>query len=95
MIHGPVDKDTGLYDGLWFITISNKIFESSILDMLGTGGYGVIPLYLTVVLAVGSWVRGMFSDQVSSIIYDDMHNVDALHTMCEHVYISTTEGRLL
>lgn len=60
--------------------------------MIGGEGYGIIPLYLTVVFMVGSWVRGLFADQVSSIIYDDMHNVDALVVLCETIYGSRIAG---
>merc|ERR1711964_855558 len=74
--------------GMEFYVINTPIFESSFIDMIGGEGYGIIPLYLTVVFMVGSWVRGLFADQVSSIIYDDMHNVDALVVLCETIYVS-------
>ena len=75
-------------DGISFFTISNPIFP----ELAGVG-YSVIGLYVTVVLAVGRFVRLSFSGQLGRVEHTELHNVDDLVQYCEAVYIARYTGQ--
>jgi hypothetical protein len=43
----------------------------------------ITTIYVTIVLAVGRFLRSMVQNQVYSIIYTDVHDVSDLMLLCE------------
>lgn len=74
-------------DGIEIYSTSDPIFDSGISTEDGTG-YGIIAFYVVVVLTIANFLRLKTTDQMYSMIYDEMLNVDDLLTLCEGVYIA-------
>ena len=67
--------------------ISDKIFEQAYL----LGSYGIIGIYATVVLTLGSLVRVAFQTQPYSVMFDEMKQPDELLALCNGIYTLRTE----
>jgi len=78
--------------GLLFITVSNPIWGGPF--SLGAISYSVVGIYITVVLAVGRFVRLSFTDMETRIMYDDLQDVDDLLLFCEGIYIARYREKL-
>ncbi|XP_018574920.1 piezo-type mechanosensitive ion channel component isoform X3 [Anoplophora glabripennis] len=65
-------------------TFNDKIFPPT-LNFL-TGG-GIIGLYTTLVLVASRVLRGLFADQCSKIMFEDMPNVDRVLQLCLDIYL--------
>ena len=63
-------------------------FSNPIFPELGGTSYSIIGLYVTVVFAIGRFVRLSFSGQLERVIYEQLHEVDLLVDYCEVVYIA-------
>lgn len=50
--------------------------------------YGIIGLYVSVVLVVGRFLRLMVDKASHRIVYEDMPEVDALVNICDAIYTS-------
>jgi len=81
--NGTSSTDDQQCFGSQFWTVSNPLFPE-----LGVASYSIIGLYVTVVLAVGRFVRLSFSGQLSRVIYEQLHEVDEIVDYCEVVYIA-------
>lgn len=66
-----------------FNTISDKVAPSFLTASLG--GYSVLAVYVTVVLAVGRLVRSGFGSPTHRIIYEEMPDCTELLELCEGV----------
>lgn len=56
--------------------------------------YSVIGLYVSLVLVVGQFLRLIFKNISHRIIYDDMPNPDALHTLCHDIFMARESNKL-
>jgi len=75
-----------------FICVNNPIWQGPLFAGLS---YSVIGLYVTVVLAVGQFVRFLFANQVQRIQFEELHDVDDLIKFCDGIYIARQNGDLL
>lgn len=80
---GPTQK------GLTFIIIAEK---SSGTSFLSSGG--VVSFYVTIVLVVGTWIKGFLLAPSEKIFITDMPKPDKLLLICEGILISRLEENL-
>eukprot|EP00949_MAST-11_sp_MAST-11-sp1_P004449 g4449.t1 len=76
---------------LTLYTISNKVVETHLSDIVG---YGILAFYVAVVLVVAKSIRGFVSGQTKTIIYDEFQNPAPILRICEAVQIARQGGEL-
>jgi hypothetical protein len=74
-----LEQTSSGYGGVNIVTVSDMIIPSSLRFLTN---YGIIGLYLSIVLVVGRFLRQQVSDLSIRIRYDDMPQVDALQNLC-------------
>ena len=52
-----------------------------------TASYSVLGLYISVILVIGQFLRMHTSGMVSSIMFDDLPNVDKILNLCLDIYL--------
>ena len=57
--------------------------------------FGIIGLYITVVLAIGRFLRFSSRNMRMRIQYEDLPTTKRLVTMCQDIYIARAEGELV
>ncbi|XP_052229514.1 piezo-type mechanosensitive ion channel component 1-like isoform X2 [Dreissena polymorpha] len=55
-------------------------------------GYGIIGLYVSLVLVIGRFVRVFFSDMSKTIMFDELPNVDGILSLCLNLYLARECG---
>lgn len=50
-------------------------------------GYGIVGLYVSIVLVVGKFVRGFFSDISHSIMFEELPCVDRILKLCQDIFL--------
>nr|XP_020844820.1 piezo-type mechanosensitive ion channel component 1 isoform X3 [Phascolarctos cinereus] len=92
----------GVKDGSlewWVITIEDCQPDCNILPMvifsdkvsppsLGfLAGYGIMGLYVSIVLVIGKFVRGFFSEISHSIMFEELPCVDRILKLCQDIFL--------
>ncbi|KAG8144214.1 hypothetical protein E2320_001317 [Naja naja] len=57
-------------------------------------GYGIMGLYVSIVLVIGKFVRGFFSEISHSIMFEELPCVDRILTLCSHIFLVRETGEL-
>uniref|UniRef100_A0A8C5S4K7 Piezo type mechanosensitive ion channel component 1 (Er blood group) n=1 Tax=Laticauda laticaudata TaxID=8630 RepID=A0A8C5S4K7_LATLA len=90
----------------WMIQLAECQAECHILPMvifsdkvsppsLGfLAGYGIMGLYVSIVLVIGKFVRGFFSEISHSIMFEELPCVDRILTLCSHIFLVRETGEL-
>lgn len=90
----------------WDIAIANCRQSCSVLPMvifndkvsppsLGfLAGYGIMGLYVSVVLVIGKFVRGFFSEISHSIMFEELPCVDRILKLCTDIFLVRETGEL-
>ncbi|XP_018096993.1 piezo-type mechanosensitive ion channel component 1 isoform X2 [Xenopus laevis] len=90
----------------WVITLKDCKDDCNILPMvifndkvsppsLGfLAGYGIMGLYVSIVLVVGKFVRGFFSEVSHSIMFEELPCVDRILKLCQDIYVVRERGEL-
>uniref|UniRef100_A0A5F8G4L5 Piezo type mechanosensitive ion channel component 1 (Er blood group) n=1 Tax=Monodelphis domestica TaxID=13616 RepID=A0A5F8G4L5_MONDO len=83
----------------WVITIQDCQPDCNILPMvifsdkvsppsLGfLAGYGIMGLYVSIVLVIGKFVRGFFSEISHSIMFEELPCVDRILKLCQDIFL--------
>lgn len=78
-------------DVLPMIIFSDKVSPPS-LGFLA--GYGIMGLYVSVVLVIGKFVRGFFSEISHSIMFEELPCVDRILKLCMDIFLVRETGEL-
>ncbi|XP_077306524.1 piezo-type mechanosensitive ion channel component 1 isoform X2 [Lithobates pipiens] len=57
-------------------------------------GYGIMGLYVSIVLVIGKFVRGFFSEISHSIMFEELPCVDNILKLCQDIYVVRERGEL-
>ncbi|XP_063169125.1 LOW QUALITY PROTEIN: piezo-type mechanosensitive ion channel component 1 [Candoia aspera] len=57
-------------------------------------GYGILGLYVSIVLVIGKFVRGFFSEISHSIMFEELPCVDRILKLCNNVFLVRETGEL-
>eukprot|EP00064_Thunnus_orientalis_P016523 superscaffoldBa00003300_g16589 len=57
-------------------------------------GYGIMGLYVSVVLVIGKFVRGFFSEISHSIMFEELPCVDRILKLCTDIFLVRETGEL-
>ncbi|KAG9341368.1 hypothetical protein JZ751_019474 [Albula glossodonta] len=57
-------------------------------------GYGIMGLYVSVVLVIGKFVRGFFSEISHSIMFEELPSVDRILKLCQDIFLVRETGEL-
>ncbi|XP_016053163.1 PREDICTED: piezo-type mechanosensitive ion channel component 1 [Miniopterus natalensis] len=83
----------------WVIELENCQAECNLLPMvifndkvsppsLGfLAGYGIMGLYVSIVLVIGKFVRGFFSEISHSIMFEELPCVDRILKLCQDIFL--------
>uniref|UniRef100_UPI0037E95548 piezo-type mechanosensitive ion channel component 1 isoform X2 n=1 Tax=Semicossyphus pulcher TaxID=241346 RepID=UPI0037E95548 len=94
------------YQEWWDIAIAGCAQSCGILPMiifndkvsppsLGfLAGYGIMGLYVSVVLVIGKFVRGFFSEISHSIMFEELPCVDRILKLCTDIFLVRETGEL-
>ncbi|KAJ7398927.1 Piezo-type mechanosensitive ion channel component 1 [Pitangus sulphuratus] len=86
-------KDAPPEDGnvLPMIIFNDKVSPPS-LGFLA--GYGIMGLYVSIVLVIGKFVRGFFSEISHSIMFEELPCVDRILKLCQDIFLVRETGEL-
>ncbi|XP_035384168.1 piezo-type mechanosensitive ion channel component 2 [Electrophorus electricus] len=90
---GPIVLKTVDYAqaGLELYIISDQVSPPS-LGFLA--GYGIMGLYMSVVLVIGKFVREFFSGISHTIMFEELPNVDRILKLCTDIFLVRETGEL-
>ncbi|XP_043937510.1 piezo-type mechanosensitive ion channel component 1 [Protopterus annectens] len=57
-------------------------------------GYGIMGLYVSIVLVIGKFVRGFFSEISHSIMFEELPCVDRILKLCKDIFLVRERGEL-
>ncbi|KAK9392634.1 piezo-type mechanosensitive ion channel component 1 [Crotalus adamanteus] len=57
-------------------------------------GYGIMGLYVSIVLVIGKFVRGFFSEVSHSIMFEELPCVDRILKLCNNIFLVRETGEL-
>ncbi|XP_074865263.1 piezo-type mechanosensitive ion channel component 1 isoform X1 [Carettochelys insculpta] len=57
-------------------------------------GYGIMGLYVSIVLVIGKFVRGFFSEISHSIMFEELPCVDRVLKLCQDIFLVRETGEL-
>ncbi|XP_019390999.1 PREDICTED: piezo-type mechanosensitive ion channel component 1 [Crocodylus porosus] len=57
-------------------------------------GYGIMGLYVSIVLVIGKFVRGFFSEISHSIMFEELPCVDRILKLCQDIFLVRETGEL-
>ncbi|XP_029464485.1 piezo-type mechanosensitive ion channel component 1 isoform X2 [Rhinatrema bivittatum] len=57
-------------------------------------GYGIMGLYVSIVLVIGKFVRGFFSEVSHSIMFEELPCVDRILKLCQDIFLVRETGEL-
>uniref|UniRef100_A0A671NKA0 Piezo-type mechanosensitive ion channel component 2-like n=1 Tax=Sinocyclocheilus anshuiensis TaxID=1608454 RepID=A0A671NKA0_9TELE len=77
--------------GLELYIISDQVSPPS-LGFLA--GYGIMGLYMSVVLVIGKFVREFFSGISHTIMFEELPNVDRILKLCTNIFLVRETGEL-
>ncbi|XP_034538347.1 piezo-type mechanosensitive ion channel component 1 [Notolabrus celidotus] len=78
--------------GVLPMTIFNDKVSPPSLGFLA--GYGIMGLYVSVVLVIGKFVRGFFSEISHSIMFEELPCVDRILKLCTDIFLVRETGEL-
>ncbi|XP_066569839.1 piezo-type mechanosensitive ion channel component 1 [Amia ocellicauda] len=84
----PSEENCGV---LPMIIFNDKVSPPS-LGFLA--GYGIMGLYVSVVLVIGKFVRGFFSEISHSIMFEELPSVDRILKLCTDIFLVRETGEL-
>ncbi|KAM4894472.1 piezo-type mechanosensitive ion channel component 1 isoform 3-T3 [Sylvia borin] len=86
-------KDASPQEGniLPMIIFNDKVSPPS-LGFLA--GYGIMGLYVSIVLVIGKFVRGFFSEISHSIMFEELPCVDRILKLCQDIFLVRETGEL-
>ncbi|KAL2088481.1 hypothetical protein ACEWY4_015380 [Coilia grayii] len=84
----PATKTCGV---LPMVIFNDKVSPPS-LGFLA--GYGIMGLYVSVVLVIGKFVRGFFSEISHSIMFEELPCVDRILKLCTDIFLVRETGEL-
>ncbi|NXI34064.1 PIEZ1 protein, partial [Galbula dea] len=86
-------KDDSSHDGniLPMVIFNDKVSPPS-LGFLA--GYGIMGLYVSIVLVIGKFVRGFFSEISHSIMFEELPCVDRILKLCQDIFLVRETGEL-
>ncbi|NXE43965.1 PIEZ1 protein, partial [Ptilorrhoa leucosticta] len=86
-------KDAPPHEGniLPLIIFNDKVSPPS-LGFLA--GYGIMGLYVSIVLVIGKFVRGFFSEISHSIMFEELPCVDRILKLCHDIFLVRETGEL-
>ncbi|XP_051485656.1 piezo-type mechanosensitive ion channel component 1 isoform X2 [Apus apus] len=86
-------KDAPPHDGniLPMVIFNDKVSPPS-LGFLA--GYGIMGLYVSIVLVIGKFVRGFFSEISHSIMFEELPCVDRILKLCQDIFLVRETGEL-
>ncbi|XP_043944909.1 piezo-type mechanosensitive ion channel component 2-like [Protopterus annectens] len=73
------------------VILNDKVSPSS-LGFLA--GYGIVGLYMSVVLVIGKFVREFFNGISRSIMFEELPNVDRILKLCTDIFVVRETGEL-
>uniref|UniRef100_A0A8B9GV46 Piezo-type mechanosensitive ion channel component 1 n=1 Tax=Astyanax mexicanus TaxID=7994 RepID=A0A8B9GV46_ASTMX len=85
------DQSSGACGVLPMIIFNDKVSPPS-LGFLA--GYGIMGLYVSVVLVIGKFVRGFFSEISHSIMFEELPCVDRILKLCTDIFLVRETGEL-
>ncbi|XP_026863143.2 piezo-type mechanosensitive ion channel component 1 isoform X2 [Electrophorus electricus] len=85
------DKSSARCDVLPMVIFNDKVSPPS-LGFLA--GYGIMGLYVSVVLVIGKFVRGFFSEISHSIMFEELPCVDRILKLCTDIFLVRETGEL-
>ncbi|NWS72325.1 PIEZ1 protein, partial [Crotophaga sulcirostris] len=85
------DPDPGDGNILPMVIFSDKVSPPS-LGFLA--GYGIMGLYVSIVLVIGKFVRGFFSEISHSIMFEELPCVDRILKLCQDIFLVRETGEL-
>ncbi|XP_059358611.1 piezo-type mechanosensitive ion channel component 2-like [Carassius carassius] len=88
---GPISWRDGSESGLELYIISDQVSPPS-LGFLA--GYGIMGLYMSVVLVIGKFVREFFSGISHTIMFEELPNVDRILKLCTDIFLVRETGEL-
>ncbi|XP_075045130.1 piezo-type mechanosensitive ion channel component 1 isoform X2 [Mixophyes fleayi] len=100
------DNSTSSFLEWWVINLEDCSKDCNILPMvifndkvsppsLGfLAGYGIMGLYVSIVLVIGKFVRGFFSEISHSIMFEELPCVDKIMKLCQDIYVVRERGEL-
>ncbi|NXJ86464.1 PIEZ1 protein, partial [Trogon melanurus] len=84
----PDDRDSSI---LPMVIFNDKVSPPS-LGFLA--GYGIMGLYVSIVLVIGKFVRGFFSEISHSIMFEELPCVDRILKLCQDIFLVRETGEL-
>ncbi|KAM7384994.1 hypothetical protein PAMP_001097 [Pampus punctatissimus] len=78
--------------GVLSMVIFNEKVSPPSLGFLA--GYGIMGLYVSVVLVIGKFVRGFFSEISHSIMFEELPCVDRILKLCTDIFLVRETGEL-
>ncbi|KAG1930554.1 piezo-type mechanosensitive ion channel component [Pimephales promelas] len=87
---GPLKKSES-WSGLEIFIFSDQVSPPS-LGFLA--GYGIMGLYMSVVLVIGKFVREFFSGISHTIMFEELPNVDRILKLCTDIFLVRETGEL-
>nr|XP_060644249.1 piezo-type mechanosensitive ion channel component 1 [Anolis sagrei ordinatus] len=90
----------------WVIQLADCQHDCDILPMLifndkvsppslgFLAGYGIMGLYVSIVLVIGKFVRGFFSEISHSIMFEELPCVDRILKLCHDIFLVRETGEL-
>ncbi|XP_053843044.1 piezo-type mechanosensitive ion channel component 1 isoform X1 [Vidua macroura] len=86
-------KDAPAHEGniLPMVIFNDKVSPPS-LGFLA--GYGIMGLYVSIVLVIGKFVRGFFSEISHSIMFEELPYVDRILKLCQDIFLVRETGEL-
>ncbi|XP_051556560.1 piezo-type mechanosensitive ion channel component 2 isoform X2 [Myxocyprinus asiaticus] len=91
---GPLNAELGKTQndsGLEIYVFSDQVSPPS-LGFLA--GYGIMGLYMSVVLVIGKFVREFFSGISHTIMFEELPNVDRILKLCTDIFLVRETGEL-
>ncbi|XP_060714929.1 piezo-type mechanosensitive ion channel component 1 [Tachysurus vachellii] len=85
------DASAGACGVLPMVIFNDKVSPPS-LGFLA--GYGIMGLYVSVVLVIGKFVRGFFSEISHSIMFEELPCVDRILKLCTDIFLVRETGEL-
>ncbi|XP_046696500.1 piezo-type mechanosensitive ion channel component 1 isoform X2 [Silurus meridionalis] len=85
------DVSAGACGVLPMVIFNDKVSPPS-LGFLA--GYGIMGLYVSVVLVIGKFVRGFFSEISHSIMFEELPCVDRILKLCTDIFLVRETGEL-
>ncbi|KAJ8264837.1 hypothetical protein COCON_G00139360 [Conger conger] len=87
----PVGQPRGPCQSIEMVVFNDKVSPSS-LGFLA--GYGIVGLYMSVVLVIGKFVREFFNGISRSIMFEDLPCVDRVLKLCTDIFVVRETGEM-